>query len=206
MSTNAAIGRPRPAAFLDRDGVINVDHGYTFRREDFAFVPGALAAAAELAALGFALVVVTNQSGIGRGLYTEADFLALTDWMKQQFAAASAPLAGVYWCPHHPQALLPAYRRDCDCRKPAPGLLRRAIAELHLDPARSLLFGDKASDLQAAQAAGVPLRVLLGLNGEETPAPDADGAALATARHASLRDAVTALAPQLRRLATEDAA
>jgi D-glycero-D-manno-heptose 1,7-bisphosphate phosphatase len=183
---------PRAAAFLDRDGVINVDHGYTYRIDDFEFVDGTLAAAARLHAMGFALVVVTNQSGIGRGLYTVADFDMLTDWMRAQFAAAGAPLAGVYWCPHHPVDAVGAYRRDCDCRKPAPGMLLAAMRDLDLDPARSVLFGDKRSDLEAAAAAGVPERVLLGTNGSAVPAESASDC-LATACFASLADAVRAL-------------
>jgi D-glycero-D-manno-heptose 1,7-bisphosphate phosphatase len=195
---------PQPAAFLDRDGVINVDHGYTWRRENFAFVAGTLPAAARLHGLGFALVVVTNQSGIGRGLYTEADFHALTDWMKQAFAGAGAPLAGVYWCPHHPTDAAGAYRRQCGCRKPAPGMLLEAIRELDLDPARSLMFGDKRADLEAAAAAGVGQRILLGHNG--VAAPDAaDARGLATAVFACLAAAVDALAPRLSQLAAPQA-
>ena len=187
----------RPAAFLDRDGVINIDHGYTYRREDFAFVPGVLAAAAALSAAGFALVVVTNQSGIGRRMYSVQDFERLTGWMREQFAAAGAPIAGVYYCPHHPTDAVGADRRDCDCRKPAPGLLLQAQRELGLDLGRSLLFGDKRSDMEAAQAAGVPERILLGLNGTAVPADDASmPAGLATGRFASLRDAVDALMPR----------
>jgi D-glycero-D-manno-heptose 1,7-bisphosphate phosphatase len=179
----------QPAAFLDRDGVINIDHGYVYRREDFQFVPGVLDAARGLAQQGLALVVVTNQSGIGRGLYSEDDFYQLTDWMKAQFADAGAPLAGVYFCPHHPDDAIGAYRRDCECRKPAPGLLLQAARELKLDLARSVLFGDKASDLQAARAAGVPHRVLLGTDGVATPSVE-EGKNIATARFASLLDAV----------------
>jgi len=117
--------------------------------------------------------VVTNQSGIGRGLYTEDDFHLLTDWMRERFAQAGAPLAGVYHCPHHPSAARGELRRDCDCRKPAPGMLLRAIDELGLDPARSAMFGDHASDLQAAADAGVPLRVWLATDGVrfDEPAP-----------------------------------
>jgi len=178
----------RRAAFLDRDGVINVDHGYVCRPADFAFVDGVLAACAQLHRLGFALVVVTNQSGIGRGLYGEDDYRRLTESMAAAFAAAGAPLAGVYHCPHHPQALRPEYRRVCDCRKPAPGLLLRAARELSLDLSRSVLFGDKASDLEAGAAAGVPLRVLLGTDGRSLPA--ADAAPAATARYASLAEAL----------------
>lgn len=184
----------RPAAFLDRDGVINVDHGYVYRCEDFSFVPGVLAAAADLARAGHALVVITNQSGIGRGLYGEADFHRLTDWMREQFAAAGAPLAGVYFCPHHPTDAQGQYRRDCDCRKPAPGLLLQAARELDLDLAHSIMFGDKRSDLQAGAAAGVPRRVLLGTDGAALPGADA----LATARHRSLREAVDALLAEAR--------
>ena len=97
------------AAFLDRDGVINVDHGYVSRREDFDFVPGVLEGARLLGGLGFELVIVTNQSGIGRGLYSHAAFDTLTAWMKEQFAVAGAPLAGVYCCPHHPMDAIGEY-------------------------------------------------------------------------------------------------
>jgi len=189
MESGAAARR---AAFLDRDGVINLDHGYVYRREDFEFVPGTLEAARLLAADGLALVVVTNQSGIGRGLYSERDFEALTTWMAGQFDAAGAPLAGVYFCPHHPDEAAGDLRRACECRKPAPGMLLRAARELQLDLARSVLFGDKRSDLQAAQAAGVPQRVLLGTDGVQVPAEPAE-AGLATARFRSLLDAARAL-------------
>jgi D-glycero-D-manno-heptose 1,7-bisphosphate phosphatase len=178
----------QPAAFLDRDGVINLDHGYVARREEFEWVPGVREGAAQLHRAGFALVVITNQSGIGRGLYTEADFLRLTDWMSGEFAAAGAPLAGVYFCPHHPIDAVGEFRKVCGCRKPAPGMLLKAAAELSLDMGRSVVFGDKASDLQAAEAAGVPERVLLstdGLGAFETPIP-----ALATLSCASLSHAV----------------
>ncbi len=179
----------RPAAFLDRDGVINVDHGYVYRQEDFAFVPGVLDAAADLARMGYALVVVTNQSGIARGYYTENDFHTLADWMRARFAEAGAPLAGVYHCPHHPDAGDGTLRRDCDCRKPAPGMLLAAARDLNLDLSRSALFGDKCDDLRAAQAAGVPLRVLLGKDGAAMP-QDACPDALTSARHPSLAHAL----------------
>jgi len=192
---------PRRAAFLDRDGVINVDHGYVHRREDFRFVPGTLAACAQLHRLGFVLVVVTNQSGIGRSLYDEDDYRRLTEWMRGEFAAAGAPLAGVYHCPHHPQAVLPQYRHACDCRKPAPGMLLAAARELSLDLGRSVLFGDKASDIEAAVAAGVPQRVLLGTDG--LAMPPADLAPQATARFASLAEA--AGSESLRAALAEDA-
>jgi D-glycero-D-manno-heptose 1,7-bisphosphate phosphatase len=183
------VSAPRRAAFLDRDGVINLDRGYVFRREDFAFVPGTLEAARRLAQDGYALVVITNQSGIGRGFYTEGDFAGLTKWMAEQFHEAGAPLAGVYYCPHHPVDAHGPYRRACDCRKPGPGLLLRAARELNLDLSRSILFGDRHSDLLAAQAAGVPERVLLSTDGCGAPAEDQDRG-LATARFGSLIEAV----------------
>jgi D-glycero-D-manno-heptose 1,7-bisphosphate phosphatase len=188
----------QPAAFLDRDGVINVDHGYVVRREEFEWVPGVREAAARLHEAGFALVVVTNQSGIGRGLYTEADFLKLSDWMREAFAAAGAPLAGVYFCPHHPTDAVGALQVACDCRKPAPGMLLAAARELELDLSRSILFGDRVSDLQAALAAGVPQRILLATNGVGLPEPGPEG--LATGAYASLATAVHA-APWLKRAA-----
>jgi D-glycero-D-manno-heptose 1,7-bisphosphate phosphatase len=187
--TDAAATR-RAAAFLDRDGVINVDRGYVFRREDFEFVPGVLEGVRRLVELGYAPVVVTNQSGIGRGLYSEADFRALTAWMANAFAAADAPLAGVYFCPHHLDEATGPYRIACDCRKPAPGMLLRAAEELRLDLAASVMFGDRASDLEAAQSAGLLHRVLLATDGRGQPADVPNG--LATARYARLDEAVAA--------------
>ena len=180
---------PRPAAFLDRDGVINIDHGYVHRGEDFAFVPGVLEGARRLHDLGYALVVTTNQSGIGRGLYTEEDFLALTDWMRQSFSAAGAPLAGVYFCPHHPTEANPPYCEECECRKPRPGMLLHAERDLGLWLQGSAMFGDRPSDLQAARAAGVSARFLVGTDGVARPAV-LDDRTLATAIYPSLLDAV----------------
>lgn len=179
----------RRAAFLDRDGVINVDLGYVVRQEDFHFVPGTLEAARRLAQRGFALVVITNQSGIARGMYSTEDFEKLTHWMRERFAEAGAPLAGVYFCPHHPTEGQGRYRVNCTCRKPAPGLLLAAAHELGLDLARSVLFGDRRSDLEAAHAAGVPQRILLGTDGRLEPRDEDDGG-LATARFRSLAEAV----------------
>lgn len=162
----------RRAAFLDRDGVINVDRGYLYRREDFDFVPGVLEGARRLHELNYALVVVSNQSGIGRGLFSEADFHAVSDWMREKFIAAGAPLAGIYFCPHHPTEAHGRYLRSCDCRKPAPGMLLSAARDLHLDLGASAIFGDRPSDLEAALAAGVPLRIMLATDGRDPPNAD----------------------------------
>jgi D-glycero-D-manno-heptose 1,7-bisphosphate phosphatase len=172
----------RPAAFLDRDGVINVDRGYVFKREDFEFVPGVLEGARRLNELGYALVIVTNQSGIGRGIYTEHDFRSLTEWMVQAFDAAGAPVAGVYFCPHHPTEAIGAYKVACQCRKPSPGMLVRAAEELRLDLPASVMFGDRASDLEAAQAAGIRRRILLTTDGQDEPVNVPAGLATGHAR------------------------
>ena len=144
-----------PALFLDRDGVINVDHGYVYRIEDFEFIPGIFELCRNAKVKGNKLVVVTNQAGIARGLYSEAQFHALTDWMKQRFVEEGAPLDGVYFCPTHPSAGLGAYRVDTEFRKPGPGMLLQAARELNIDLPRSTIIGDKVSDMQAGAAAGV---------------------------------------------------
>ena len=146
------------AVFLDRDGVINVDSGYVGDWESFVFLPGAIEAMRSLHEAGYALVVVTNQSGIGRGFYTEEDFHVLTERMCKELSQHGVSIAGVYFCPHLPEATLPHYRKTCDCRKPRPGLIHRAAKELDIDLTRSAMVGDKDSDMQAALAAGIPCR------------------------------------------------
>jgi D-glycero-D-manno-heptose 1,7-bisphosphate phosphatase len=145
----------RKAAFIDRDGVINVERAYVHRIEHFDFLPGAIEALRRLQADGYALVVITNQSGIARGLYTEDDYLRLTAHMQQQLLRAGVRLDAVEYCPHLRDAPLIGYRSDCNCRKPQPGMLIRAIAGLGLDAQRSILVGDQLSDIEAGRAAGV---------------------------------------------------
>ena len=166
---------PRPAAFIDRDGVLNVDHGYVVQIADFEWLPGAIGALQRLRDAGYRLVVVTNQSGIGRGFYSVADFDRLTAHMRADLARHGVTLDGVYACPHHPQAAVDAYRLDCDCRKPGPGLILQAAAALGLDLAGSCLFGDKPSDIAAGRAAGVGRCWLIGDNAAGVAAA-ADGA------------------------------
>jgi D-glycero-D-manno-heptose 1,7-bisphosphate phosphatase len=145
----------RKAAFIDRDGVINVERGFLHRVEEFAFLPGAVDALLRLQAAGYLLVVITNQSGIARGLYTVADYLRLTAHMQHLLRAAGVQLSAVEYCPHLADAQLPEFRLDCDCRKPRPGMLQRAAAALDIDMARSILVGDRATDIQAGRSAGV---------------------------------------------------
>jgi D-glycero-D-manno-heptose 1,7-bisphosphate phosphatase len=145
----------RGAAFIDRDGVLNEERAFVHRREDFVFLPGAIEALGLLKAQGYRLVVITNQSGIARGLYSEADYLALTEHMRVQLAAAGVALDAVEYCPHLPDAPVERYRLDCDCRKPKPGMLRRAAEALHIDLHASFLVGDRLSDIEAGRAAGI---------------------------------------------------
>ncbi len=146
---------PRRALFLDRDGVINVNHGYVHRAEDTDWLPGIFQRVRAAHAAGMVPVVVTNQAGIGRGYYDEATFLRFTGWIHAQFAAQDAPLLATFWCPHHPTAALGDYLQRCPCRKPAPGMLDAAIKRFGIDAAGSLMLGDSDSDAAAAAAAGV---------------------------------------------------
>lgn len=146
----------RAALFLDRDGVVNRDLGYVGTRDRFCFEDGIFALGRRAFAEGYRIIIVTNQSGIARGLFTEAAFLELTRWMAERFAEEGAPLTALYYCPCHPESGPETFRRrDCACRKPAPGLFRRALLDWQIDAGRSLVIGDRQRDLKAARAAGV---------------------------------------------------
>ncbi len=160
----------RPALFLDRDGVINHDTGYTHRIEDFRFRDGIFDLCRTAQARGFALVVVTNQAGIGRGYYTPAQFETLTAWMLARFAEQGIRFTAVEHCPDHPTAGIGPYRRESPRRKPGPGMILDAAAAHGLDLPRSVMIGDRASDMQAAAAAGVGTRILLTSTPEEATA------------------------------------
>ncbi|WNO60620.1 D-glycero-beta-D-manno-heptose 1,7-bisphosphate 7-phosphatase [Rheinheimera sp. MMS21-TC3] len=149
------------AAFIDRDGVINIDHGYLYQPEHFDFIDGVFAACQHLQALGYLLIVVTNQSGIARGYYSEHQFALLTSWMKQQFADKGIKIDAVYYCPHHAEKGIAPYNIDCDCRKPKAGMLQQAMRDFAIDPKQSLMLGDKSSDMQAAASAGIARKVLV---------------------------------------------
>lgn len=149
------------ALFIDRDGVINVDHEYVCRIEDFTFIDGVFEACRRFRAAGWRLVVITNQAGIAYGLYTETDFHNLNHWMMERFRAAGVPLDAVYHCPHHPRGQVPEYSRVCPCRKPAPGMILRARDELGLDLGASVLVGDKETDIEAGINAGVGTTILV---------------------------------------------
>ena len=152
----------QPALFLDRDGVINHEIGYLHRREDVRWMEGIFALGRQARGLGYRLVVVTNQAGIGRGLYTTEDFETLMSWMRERFLAEGAPLDAVYHCPYHPEHGQGAWRREHEDRKPGSGMLLRAARDLRLDLTRSVLVGDRCSDVKAAQAAELRQAFLLG--------------------------------------------
>jgi D-glycero-D-manno-heptose 1,7-bisphosphate phosphatase len=178
----------RRALFLDRDGVINVDHGYVHRSEDFEFLPGIFELVRAARRRGLLPVVVTNQAGIARGYYDEAQFERLTAWMMARFATEGAALERVYHCPTHPTEGIGKYRVDSIDRKPGPGMLLRARDELGLDLGTSFMLGDKASDMLAGQAAGVGRLLLL------HAMPDASGALPpGTRRVATLAEAQAAI-------------
>ena len=146
------------ALFLDRDGVINHDDGYTSCPEDFKFIEGIFDLCRAAKQMGYLLIVVTNQAGIGRGYYSEQDFLALTDWMCGRFEAEGAPITEVFFCPDHPEHGTGTYRRESFNRKPNPGMLLRAAEKYRISLQDSIMVGDKDSDMQAAERAGVGVR------------------------------------------------
>lgn len=151
----------RPALFLDRDGVINLDHGYVFKPEHFDFVPGIFDLCRAAQRLGHATFVITNQAGIGRGYYSEDDFHALTAWMCGVFAAQGARIDQVYFCPTHPEHGVGRYKVESDMRKPNPGMILQAQREFGIALERSMLVGDRLTDIAAGRAAGVACNCLL---------------------------------------------
>jgi D-glycero-D-manno-heptose 1,7-bisphosphate phosphatase len=148
-------GPPRPALFLDRDGVINVDRNYVFRSEDFEWVEGAVETIAAFNARGWWVFVVTNQSGIARGYYSEEQMNELHDWLNKQLSHRNARIDRIYHCPYHEDGTIERYRRDSYDRKPKPGMLIQAMTDYPVVKERSFLIGDKPADLEAAKAAGI---------------------------------------------------
>lgn len=140
----------RKALFLDRDGVINIDKHYVYRIADFEFIHGIFDVCRNYQDEGYLIFVVTNQAGIARKIYSESDFKFLTEWMLGRFVHEGILITKVYYCPHHPDITGP-----CICRKPAPGLFFRAAEEFGIELSASVLIGDKESDIQAGQNAGI---------------------------------------------------
>lgn len=158
----------KPALFLDRDGVINEEVNYLWRTADCRLVDGIIPLLLTAHQVGFFTVVVTNQAGIGRGLYTEDDFHHLMNYIQGELRTHGAALDAIYFSPFHPEHGVGDYRRESDCRKPGPGMMQRAAAEHKLDLGRSVLVGDRCTDIAAGAAAGVPNLFLFGTT-ESTP-------------------------------------
>jgi D-glycero-D-manno-heptose 1,7-bisphosphate phosphatase len=143
--------------FLDRDGVLNIDKGYVHKIEDFEYVPGIVKYLQKAIQNGFQLIIITNQSGIGRHYYSEASYTLLTEHLIAVFRKEGIEFVGIYHCPH-------TQEDDCDCRKPKPGLFRRAIQAHSVDIGSSWVIGDKKRDLEAARAAGITAGILIDSN------------------------------------------
>lgn len=153
----------RKAVFLDRDGTINEEVDFLHRPEEMALIPGAARAIRRLREGGFFVVVVTNQSGVGRGYYSEADVENLHRHMAEELAQEGASIDAWYFCPHHPEKAMESYRVECDCRKPLPGMLHAGAADLDINLSASYMVGDKLADIGAARAAGCfPILVATG--------------------------------------------
>jgi D-glycero-D-manno-heptose 1,7-bisphosphate phosphatase len=149
------------ALFLDRDGIINVDHGYVYKKEEFEFVEDIFTVCLDAQNKGYEIFVITNQSGIARGKYTVDQFEQLSLWMVEEFKFKGIVISDVYHCPHHPDKGLGKYLKSCDCRKPEPGMLLLAEKEHNIDLDNSVFIGDKVSDMQAAERAGIENRIIL---------------------------------------------
>jgi D-glycero-D-manno-heptose 1,7-bisphosphate phosphatase len=164
----------RRAVFLDRDGTLIEEAGYLDRLERLVFFPYSTDAVRVLNRAGFAVVVITNQAGIARGIVREPFVAEAHQHIAERIAAGGGHIDGFYYCPHHPDGIVEAFRVRCDCRKPAPGLLRHAAEELRLDLARSFVVGDRWHDVAAGRAAGaraVLVRTGLGRADEAVPDP-----------------------------------
>lgn len=153
MSNSNGFRHTKPAVFLDRDGTINVEKEYLYKAEEFEFTPRAVEAIRILNQAGYLVVVVTNQSGVARGYYTEDDVRSLHQYIEAQLEAGGAHVDGWYYCPHHPSGRAP-YNLDCECRKPEPGMLLAATRDLQIDLERSWMIGDKLADVEAGIVAG----------------------------------------------------
>lgn len=138
------------ALFLDRDGTINIEKNYVYKIDAFKFQPGIFELIRKYQNDGFLIFIITNQSGIARGYFTEKDFHILNDWMLEQFRTNGIKISSVYYCPHHPEIT-----GNCDCRKPLPGMILQAIKQYNISAVNSVLIGDKKRDILAGQNAGI---------------------------------------------------
>lgn len=149
------------ALFLDRDGVINVDKGYVHRIEDFEFIDGIFHVLRYFQSKGYLLLIITNQAGIGRGYYTEEDFIKLNAWMLERFRVEGIEITNVYYCPYHPVYGIGRFKLDSEFRKPNPGMILHASKHYNINLKESILIGDKDSDITAGFRAGIATLILI---------------------------------------------
>ena len=142
------------AIFLDRDGTINVEKHYLYKIEDFEFLPGAIPSLKKLQDAGFLLIIITNQSGIARGYYSEGDFFKLNTWMLEELKRYDVNISDVYYCSHLPDAKIEKYRKTCECRKPKLGMFKQAVLEHNIDLDYSFAIGDKLRDCAICENTG----------------------------------------------------
>lgn len=155
------------AVFLDRDGTINVEKDYLYKIEDFEFILGVPEAISKLNKLGYIVIVITNQSGVARGYYTEEDVIKLNEYMKNELKKYNAFIDGIYYCPHHLNGCVEKYKVDCSCRKPKLGLYEKAISDFDIDLSNSWCIGDKETDLIPADKLGMKKALVLTGHGKE---------------------------------------
>ena len=152
------------ALFLDRDGVINIDYGYVYTKDRFVFHDGIFELVNKANSYGYLVIVVTNQAGIAKGLYTEKDFNILTKWVSENFDQNKGKIEKTYFCPFHKDAVIEKYKKDSLDRKPSPGMIYKACKEFNIDPKKSLLVGDRISDIEAGISSNIGKSIYYGTN------------------------------------------
>ena len=145
----------KKAVFFDRDGTVNVDKNYLYKVEEFEFRDGILELLEKYRKLGYLLILITNQSGVARGYYTENDIKILHDFMQQELKKQNLQFDAIYYCPHHPEGIVKKYACNCNCRKPKKGLFKRAIEEWGIEAKQSIAIGDKERDILPAKELGM---------------------------------------------------
>ena len=151
----------KSALFLDRDGIVNIDKKYIYKKDEFEFMDGIFELCKFFSNKGFLIFIITNQAGIGRGYYSENDFMILTEWMKDKFNQKDIIIDDVYYCPHHLTHGIGKYKIDCECRKPNPGMILNIADRYSIDLNNSILVGDKISDIKAGIAANIKNNFLI---------------------------------------------
>ena len=157
----------KKALFLDRDGVVNIDKGYVYKKEDIEFVDGIFELCKYVNSKNYLIFIITNQAGIGRGFYTEVEFTLLTDWIEKVFLSKGIKIDKTYFCPYHEKYGIGKYLKNSFDRKPNPGMILKASKENSINLSNSILIGDKISDILAGQAAGIGKNILFDVQSKQ---------------------------------------